>query len=224
MNGIKFPYRKIGLVDRTNENGGGVGSGVLGQGFPPLISAHPGRKLDNSTLLLSRTVFAIDRPPKNATRGPGGWLALGELPPVPHTDDWAVKPTGVTESLPDELTGGRREIALMTLTVDGVSWGRRSNSSLTSNSTKFQVAVNTGHHMSLLPQAVAESINEAFDFPGIFDEEASVYFVDCDVTPPALGIALDGRTFWHDRWEYLIYRDAGGFCYSSVVPTGEHSG
>ncbi|RYO73936.1 hypothetical protein DL766_005895 [Monosporascus sp. MC13-8B] len=46
VNGIKVHSQKIGLIDRTYENGCGVGSGVLGLGFPPLTSALPGTVLD----------------------------------------------------------------------------------------------------------------------------------------------------------------------------------
>lgn len=149
VNGITIPHQKIGLIDRTNENGGDVGSGILGLGFAPLASAHPGTKLDNSTLLLNRASydpvfvsmykkglvescysFAIERLPNNASSGPGGWLGLGQLPPVSHTNDWAVKPIEATKDLPDELTGRKDEITLMTLTVDGVIWGHSSNAFL----------------------------------------------------------------------------------------------
>ncbi|KAJ3538408.1 hypothetical protein NM208_g5916 [Fusarium decemcellulare] len=242
INGFTVPHQKIGLVDRTDENGSGSGSGVLGLGFPPLTSAHPGTSIDNATLLLNRAVydpvfvnmykqglvsswysFAIERPPNNATSGLGGWLGLGELPPVSHSNDWATKPIEVTEGLPDELTQGKRVISLMTLTVDGVSWGN-GLSSHTTNSTRFQAVVDTGNHMNLLPETIAESINAAFDPPGIFDKEAHVYMVDCNATTPDLGITLDGHTFWHQSPEDLIYRDISGFCYSSVGPTGRGSG
>jgi hypothetical protein len=240
LNGITIEHQKIGLVDRTNDIGDGIGSGVLGLGFPPLTSAHPGTSLDNSTLLLNRAVydpvfvsmykkelvepwysFALERPSKNATSGPGGWLGLGELPPVAHSDDWAIKPIEVTEGLPDELTGGERLITLMTLTVDGVTWRNSSMNSSITNSTSFQAVVDTGNHMNLLPIAVAEAINNAFSPPGLFDKDLQVYLVNCNATTPEVGIILDGRIFWLWRSEDLIYRDVSGFCYSSVGPTAE---
>ncbi|GAW20449.1 hypothetical protein ANO14919_099550 [Xylariales sp. No.14919] len=244
LNGITMPHQKIGLVERTNDVFDGIGSGVLGLGFRPLTSAHPGTELDNTTLLVNRAPydpvfvamykkglvqpwysFAFERPPNNATSGPGGWLGLGELPPVAYEDDWAVKPIEVTEGLPDELTDGKREITLMTLTVDGISWGSASNGARTTNSTPFQAVVDTGNHLNLVPVEIAESVNAAFDPPGTFSEDLAVYVVDCNVSTPAFGVTLDGHTFWHQRREDLVYRDAeGGFCYSSVAPTGEGSG
>ncbi|KAJ4372439.1 hypothetical protein N0V83_004213 [Neocucurbitaria cava] len=154
---------KVGLVDRTDDLGDGIGSGVLGLGFPALTSAHPGTELDNNTLPVNRVPydpvsvsmykqglveswysFAIERPPKNATSGPGGWLGLGEMPPVAHPDDWAIKPIEVTDGLPDELTGWKRQITPMTLSVDGVTWGNPSSNSSVTNSTTFQAVVDTG--------------------------------------------------------------------------------
>ncbi|CAO2652329.1 Nn.00g006120.m01.CDS01 [Neocucurbitaria sp. VM-36] len=243
FNGFKIEHQKIGLVDRTDDMGDGLGSGVLGLGFPPLTSAHPGTELDNSTLLLNRAVydpvfvgmykkglvepwysFALERPPKNATSGPGGWFGLGELPPVAFADDWAIKPIEVTEGLPEVLTGGERLISLMTMTVDGVTWRNSSLNSTITNTTAFQAVVDTGNHMNLLPTVIAEAINNAFNPPGVFDESSSVYVVDCNCTTPELGIILDGHTFWHQRPEDLIYRDISGVCYSSVGRIAEGSG
>jgi hypothetical protein len=243
LNGIQIQHQKIGLVDRTNDIGDGLGSGTLGLGFPPLTSAHPGTELDNSTLLLNRAVydpvfvamykkklvepwysFAIERPSKSATNGPGGWLGLGQLPPVTHSNDWAIKQIEVTEKLPEELTGGAHLISLMTLTVDGITYGNASGNSSITNSTKFQAVVDTGNHMNLFPYAVAEAINNAFDPPGVFDESSHLYIVNCNASTPKLGVVLDGRTFWHQRPEDLIYHDASGSCYSSVAPTAESDG
>ncbi|KAM0716795.1 hypothetical protein Q7P37_008240 [Cladosporium fusiforme] len=239
VNGITIDHQKIGLVDRTNDIGDGLGSGILGLGFPPLTSAHPGTELDNTTLLVNRAVydpvfvrmykqelveswysFAIERPIRNATRSPGGWLALGELPPVSHSDSWAVKPIEITEGLPDELTGGKRQITLMTLTVDGITWGHSFNGSKSTNSTPFQAVVDTGNQMNLFPKEIAVAINEQFNPVAVLDEDSGVYIVDCNATTPELGITLDGQTFWHQSPEDLIYRDLSGFCYSSVAPTG----
>lgn len=245
LNGVTIEHQKIGLVDHTNDVGDGIGSGVLGLGFPPLTSAHPGTELDNTTLLLNRAVydpvfvgmykqrlvepwysFAIERPVANATTSPGGWFGLGELPPVAHSDDWAVAPIEITEGLPDVLTGGVRQITLMTLTVDGITWGSRSslNSSTTTNSTSFQAVVDTGNHMNLIPISVAEAVNNAFSPPGVFDVGSNIYKVDCNSTTPDFGVILDGQTFWHESPEDLIYRHVSGFCYSSIAPTAEGDG
>ncbi|KAJ8112760.1 hypothetical protein OPT61_g4951 [Boeremia exigua] len=243
VNGITAKRQKIGLVDRTNDVGDGIGSGIFGLGFPALTSAHPGTTLDNETLLFNRAVydpvfvsmykqgliepwysFAINRPLKNTTTGPGGWFGLGELPPVAYADDWAVKKIEATSGLPDELTQGRREISLMTLTVDGMTWKNPTSNYTATNTTSFQAVVDTGNHMNLVPSAIATAINDAFSPPGIFNETLHVYVVDCNATTPEVGVILDGKTFWHKLPEDLIYHDASGICYSSFAPTAEEAG
>lgn len=123
--------------------------------------------------------FAIGRPPNNATSGTGGWLRLGELPPVSvsHSGDWAIEAIEVTDDLPDVLTGGNKEITIRTLAVDGVTWGHGSKASFTI-STSFRAVVDTGNQLNLFPSHIAESINRAFNPPAVYDEDALVYFVD----------------------------------------------
>lgn len=242
IGGITVPKQKIGIVDRSTDKGDGINSGILGLGYPPLTSAHYGNTLDNSTLLLNRAVYdptfvsmykkglvdpwyslAIERLPQNVSTGPGGWLGLGELPPVAHTNDWAVAPIEVTKGLPELYTDGVDQITLMTLTVDGITWGSRSTkTSRTTNSTSFQAVVDSGNPMNMLPQEVADEINAEFNPPAVYNKEAGVYVVDCNAETPALGIEIDGHTFWHQSADMIVRDENTGFCYSSV--TGPASG
>ncbi|KAH7109431.1 aspartic-type endopeptidase [Dendryphion nanum] len=254
LNGISVPRQKIGFVDRSTDRGDGLGSGVLGLGFPALTSAHPGTELNNRTLLFNRAVydpvfvamykaglvepwysFAIDRPSRNASTGPGGWLGLGEIPPVPKGDLWVAKPIEVTKGLPEELTEGKEEISLMTLTVDGVVWKAASalnsttrtnvTSPLVSNSTKFQAVVDTGNHLNLLPAEIADAVNAGFNPPAVLDEETGLYIVDCAARTPELGIVLNNHTFWHQRPEDFIYHhEDGEGCFSSIGQTAMGEG
>lgn len=120
------------------------------------------------------------------------------------------------------LTGGDRQITLMTLTVDGITRGSGSstNTSITI-STSFQAVVDTGNHLNLIPTAVAEAVNNAFHPPGVFDADSHAYIVDCNARTPDFGIILDGQTFWDRIQEQLIYRHLSRFCYSSIAPTAE---
>ncbi|KPM43147.1 hypothetical protein AK830_g3378 [Neonectria ditissima] len=234
LGGITVPKQKVGVVDRSTDKGDGLNSGILGLGYPPLTSAHHGTKLANDSLLLDRAVYdplfvnmykkglvepwysiAIERLPRNTSTGPGGWLGLGELPPVAHTNDWAVAPIEVTRNIPDLYTGGVNQITLMTLTVDGVTSGSPANASRTTNSTKFQAVVDSGNQMNMLPQKLADEINAEFIPPAIYNEEFGIYIVDCDAETPALGIEIGGHTFYHKPADMII-QDASGFCYSSV--------
>lgn len=242
LGGITVTGQTVGIVDRTSEVYDGTYSGILGLGYKPLTSAHPGTSIGNNTLLFNRAPYdplfvsmykqgsieawyslAIDRVPQGQETGRGGWLGLGELPPVPHSDKWAVAPVEVTEGLPEELTGGVEEITLMTLSVDGLSWAYASNQSAETSSQSFQAVVDSGHNMNLIPTAEANAVNAAFDPPAILDKETELYMVDCDAKPPKFGITIGGATFWHEERD-MIYEVGDGTCYSSVGATGEDEG
>ncbi|KAF7548856.1 hypothetical protein G7Z17_g6797 [Cylindrodendrum hubeiense] len=244
IGGITVPNQKVGIVDRSTDKGDGINSGILGLGYPPLTSAHYGSTLDNSSLLLNRAIYdptfvsmykndlvdswysmAIERLPQNVSTGPGGWLGLGELPPVAHSNDWAIAPIEVTKGLPDVYTGGIDQITLMTLSVDSITWGSRSKtSSRTTNSTSFQAVVDSGNQMNMVPQEVADEINAQFDPPAVYNEEAGIYVVDCNAKSPALGIEIDGHTFWHQSADMIIQDASTGFCYSSLNSPAVGSG
>ena len=242
LSGITVTDQTVGIVDRTSEVYDGTYSGILGLGYKPLTSAHPGTSIDNDTLLFNRAPYdplfvsmykqgsiepwyslAIDRGPRGQEIGLGGWLGLGELPPVPHSDEWAVAPVEITEGLPEELTGGVEQITLMALSVDGLSWASPANGSLETSSQSFQAVVDSGHNMNLIPATQANAINTAFDPPAILDEETELYMVDCDAKVPKFGITIGSTTFWHEKQD-MIYEVRDGTCYSSVGATGEDGG
>lgn len=242
LGGITVTGQTVGIVDRTSEVYDGTYSGILGLGYKAVTSAHPGTSIDNDTLLFNRAPYdplfvsmykqgsiepwyslAIDRVPRGQETGAGGWLGLGELPPVPHSDKWAVAPVEVTEGLPEELTGGVEEITLMTLSVDGLSWASPSNKSVETSSESFQAVVDSGHNMNLIPTPQANAVNAAFDPPAIFDEDTELYMVDCDSKTPKFGVTIGGVTFWHEEQD-MIYEVGDGTCYSSVGATGEDGG
>lgn len=244
--GITVPGQKVGIVESSTDQGDGLNSGILGLGYPNLTSAHHGLDNANDTvsLLTNRAVYdpvfvtmykkglvdaswysvAIERPRKNAMTSPGGWLGLGELPAISHSSDWAVAAVEITEGIPDEYyDDGKPVITLMTLTVDSVTWGRGNTvkASLKTNTTKFQAVVDTGNPTNQLPAALATDINGAFTPPGQWCEDLGVYVVDCNATAPQVGVAIDGRTFWHQA-EDLVREDAtSGICYSTVSTAAE---
>ncbi|KAH6900049.1 aspartic peptidase domain-containing protein [Thelonectria olida] len=247
--GVTVAGQTVGIVDSTNDKADGLNSGILGLGYPALTSAHYGLNNSNSTeaLLTNRAVYdplfanmykkdlvdsswysiALERPQKNLTTSPGGWLGLGELPPVSHSNDWAVAGVEITEAIPVEFyPQGKPEITLMTLSVDSVTWGKSKapKASLKTNSTKFQAVVDTGNPLNELPTEVAAEINTAFDPPAQFSEDLGVYVVDCNATAPQVGVTIDKHTFWHEAVD-LIREDAStGLCYSAITPAAEDLG
>ena len=234
MGGITVPSQTVGIVNSTDDDvGDGLQSGILGLGYPSLTSAHPGHNYpnDSTSLITNRSAYdplfhsmykrglvapwfsiALDRLPADTESGPGGYLGLGELPPVTHSDDWAVAPVEITESIPLELYEGDPERTYWTVAVDAVTWGTAEASATstlpstntTTNSTAFQAVVDTGNPINLFPEAVARAINDAFDPPAVYDEETDAFAVDCNARAPALGVVIKGKTFWHDSRDMII--------------------
>lgn len=245
LSGITVPRQRIGIVDRTNDKGDGINSGILGLGFPALTSAHPGTELDNDTisLITNRAIYyplfvsmyqndlvepwysiAIDRLPRDTATGKAGWLGLGQLPPVPYSDNWTVTPIEITKGIPDTFyENGEPEISLMTLTVDSMTWGSSLNST-TTNTTKFQAVVDSGNPQNLVPMSAALAINSLFNPPARFDGNSETFLVECNAKPPVFGITINGQTFWHQPEDMISQDYSTGVCYSSVAGSTEGFG
>ncbi|KAH8169438.1 eukaryotic aspartyl protease domain-containing protein [Sarocladium implicatum] len=245
LGGITVPKQKIGVVDRTNDKGDGINSGILGLGFPALTSAHPGTELKNDSisLITNREIYdplfvnmyesklvdswysiAIDRLPRDTATGKAGWLGLGQLPPVSHSDNWTSAPIEITKGIPDAFyENGKPEISLMTLTVESISWGS-SLASTTTNTTTFQAVIDSGNPQNMVPMVAAQSINSMFDPPATFDEDSEVFLVDCDAKAPLFGVTINGHTFWHQPEDMISQDHDTGACYSSVAGSSEGFG
>ena len=252
MGGITVTNQTVGIVNSTDDDvGDGLQSGLLGLAYPSLTSAHPGVNYPNDSLITNRVIYdpffhsmykrglvepwfsmALDRLPVNTSSGPGGYLGLGELPPVAHENDWATVPVEITESIPREYyEDGEPVLTYWTITVDAVTWGP-SNASSTSiiptsatatNSTSFQAVVDSGNPLNLFPEEIAISINAAFDPPAVYDKESGAFTVECDARAPAFSVVIGGKTFWHDSRDMII-PVGDGTCISGVSATEEALG
>lgn len=236
--------QKVGIVNASTPMGNGVNSGLLGLGYPALTSAHPGPSQDNSTYWFNRLPYtpllfnmadqglidpyfslAIARTPQNETTGFGGYLTLGGLAPVSHSDEWATVPVEIHETIPLNFTSDKRVISYWTTTVDGITYGPPSSESAqserantTTDDTRFQVFFDNGNFFTFLPERVLGPINALFDPPAIWNEDLSVYVVRCDAAAPSFGITLGNQTFFHDGRD-LVYQTEAGVCVSNLVPS-----
>lgn len=245
LGGVSVGNQTVGVVSHTTDKGDGRSSGILGLGYPALTSAHYGTELKNDTLSLlsNRAIYnplfvnmykqglvqpwyslALERPAnKTAATAPGGWLGLGELPPVSHSNNWAAAPIEITKVIPDfYYQHGKPEITLMTLTVDSISW--TSSSGNISNSTNFQAVVDSGNNLNMLPQEIADPVNKAFVPPAVYNKDLGIYVSDCQATPPPFGITLGGRNFSIQAADMISRDSASGICYSTVSIPAEGSG
>ncbi|KAK5000088.1 hypothetical protein LTR66_000988 [Elasticomyces elasticus] len=236
LGGITVRHQEVGIANRVTAPGDGIDNGLLGLGYPILTSAHLDTDTSNTSLLFDRITYrslftsmwqqglvdpyysmAIDRASAGSVSGPGGYLALGSLPPVAHSPNFATAPVEVTEALPLNLTSdstinGTRQITEWTLTVGAITYGTATNS------TPFQAVVDSGQPLNIIPPEMAAQVNAAFSPPAVFDPESGVYGVACNATPPAFGVQIGNQTFFHNPVD-MILPVTDGVCMSSVLPT-----
>ncbi|PYI23430.1 acid protease [Aspergillus violaceofuscus CBS 115571] len=240
--GITVPGQAIGIADRSHPMGDGINSGVLGLAYPSLTSAHPRNHTDNTTFWFDREIYrplfntmyeqglvaepyfsiALAHSPHNLTAAPattfGGYLTLGDYPPVAHNATFAKVPVEILKNIPPSFTSGKRTRSYWAFTVSAVTWGEpeADDCPLITNATAFQALTDTGNDFSFLPMAVVDSVNALFDPPAVYSEALGYYLVDCDAQAPVFGVAIGGQTFYHEGRD-LIYRTEEGYCVSSLA-------
>lgn len=237
--------QKVGVVNVSTPMGDGVNSGLLGLGYPALTSAHPGPTQDNETYWYQRLPYdpllftmanqglidpyfsvAIARTGQNETTGFGGYLTLGGLAPVNHSDEWATVPVEIHKTIPLNFTSGKSVISYWTTTIDGFEYGPASSSgdaqargaNMTTAISHDQVFFDNGNYLTYLPDDIVAPINALFDPPAIWNDDLSIYVVQCDSVPPNFGITLANHTFFHDGRD-LVYQTEEGVCISNLVPS-----
>ncbi|KAB8079271.1 aspartic peptidase domain-containing protein [Aspergillus leporis] len=239
---------KLGIADTSTPMGDGVNSGVLGLGYPCLTSAHPGEHTPNDTYFFNRAVYApvfntmfeqgkvepyfsvaLAHTPLNRTEnGFGGYLTLGDLPPVERKGEFVAVPVEVMHNVPTNFTAGRRDRSYWAMTISAVKfgdaelfndkneYGKEAEAAFTTHSTAFQAFVDTGNDFSYLPAAIVDPVNARFEPPAVYNEKLGLSVVDCAAKAPVFGIELGGQTFYH-QGEDLIYNTGKGYCVSGLV-------
>ncbi|PYI03974.1 putative aspartic-type endopeptidase [Aspergillus sclerotiicarbonarius CBS 121057] len=226
----------LGIADTSNPMGDGLNSGVFGLGYPSLTSAHPGNYTANTSYWTNRAVYnpvfntmysqglvepwfslALAHTSPQAS-GPefGGYLGLGELPPVPHSEEFSVVPVEIMDNIPLWFTSGKRVRSYWALTVAGARYGYENASQTQENDTAFQAFLDTGNQFSYLPTAIVEPVNALFSPPAVYSEDLEVFVVDCDAQAPSFGVVIGNQTFYHSG-EDLIYDTGDGYCASTLA-------
>lgn len=242
--GITVPGQAVGIVDHSTPMGDGTNSGVLGLAYPSLTSAHPGTHTDNETFFYNRDTYnplfntiyerglikepffsiALARPPRNlSTPTFGGYLTLGDLPPVEHDPKFATVPVEILDNIPQNFTSNKRTRSYWAFKVSAVTYGstiqidpNTTTTSMTTSKEEFHVFTDTGNDLSFLPAAIVDPINALFDPPGVFNETLSGTVVDCDAKPPKFGVQIGDQMFYHEGQD-LIYQTGDGYCVSSLM-------
>jgi Eukaryotic aspartyl protease len=249
--GVAIERQEVGIASSLTMTGDGVSSGLLGLAYPAITSAHPGTTIDNTTFLYNRSTYnpvvfnmaaaglikpffslAIERIPFDASSGPGGFLALGEIAPVSHSPFWARAPVVILPQIPINVTDNKSQRAYWALEVQSVIYGPRSAATVTNstpthpssakrsvNSTSFNAVLDNGNQYTFMPSPIAEGINTAFFPPAIPPIPGSgnpLWSVQCNATAPAFGVEIDNQVFWHDPRD-MIFNGGDGTCTSIVA-------
>ncbi|KAL2831444.1 aspartic peptidase domain-containing protein [Aspergillus cavernicola] len=233
--GVTVPKQRVGIADKSTPMGDGVNCGLLGLGYPALTSAHPANITDNTTYWYNRIPYnpilftmydqgliqdsyfahALARSPINDSSAFGGYLSLGELPPVKHEDNWAVAPVELMNNIPLNFTSFKKTRSYWALTVPSTSWGKNG-----SNAIPFQAFLDTGNPLSYIPGRIADPFNKLFNPPAVYNKDLAAYIVDCNAKPPSLGLEIGGTIFEHNPSD-LIYQTGEDLCISAIGNSDE---
>ncbi|KAE8327264.1 aspartic peptidase domain-containing protein [Aspergillus sergii] len=230
---------KLAIADVSEPMGReGISHGVMGLGYPSITSAHPGTSVPNNTYFYNRAVYspvfntmfeqglvepyftiALAHTARDSTATFGGYLTLGDLPPVEPKSDFSAVPVEIMKDVPAEFTSGKQQRAYWAFTVQGVKYGSsgEETAALKTDNNPWQVFVDTGNDFSILPEAVVDPVNKQFSPPGVWNDKLKVYVVDCDAKAPEFGVTIGNQTFYHAA-EDLIYEVGEGVCVSSLLP------
>lgn len=234
LGNITADHQKIGVANVSNPMGDEVNSGLLGLAYPSLSSAHPANHSSNETYWFDRRVYnpllftmhqnrqmdpyfsiALARAPQNTSTAFGGYLTLGGLPPVNHSQFTTV-PVEIIKNIPANYTSGKKVRSYWATTISGVTYGSSGN--LTTDSTPWQAFVDSGNYFSIIPSAVVEPIHALFSHRPVWNDDMSAYIVDCAAKVPEFGVTIGNQTFFHNGAD-LIYKTSAGVCMSSFVPS-----
>ena len=245
--GVTVPKQRVAIANKSTPMGDGVSSGLIGLGYPSITSAHPANTTDNSTYWFHRLPYkpvlytmweqglikepyfshVLARTQLNDS-GPsfGGYLSLGELPPVKHDNNWAVAPVQIMDDIPLNYTSYKRTRSYRATTLTA-TLGETSSSMPRGNfstGATFQAFFDSGNPLSYLPSQIAEALNKAFSPPGEYSSKLQAYVVSCNAkAPDSFSLTLDGQVFTHDVAD-LIYQTGEGdeaVCISAIGNSDE---
>lgn len=227
LGGIRVEKQQTGFVDWAAWNGDGSSSGILGLAYPPLTNSYEGQVPSDATRNgrrpydpLFTTMYKRGLIPPTFSvaiqRNDSGYLALGGLPPVPVAGEFAATPI---QYLKTGYAGvPKDDYAFYAMEVNSV--GVNGKQAGASNSTNFQVIIDSGTTVMHLPKAIADEINSAFSPPSTYDELSGVYTVDCNATAPNVTVKIGGGSFVINPVDLILSYPEGGGCFAGVATDG----
>jgi len=240
--GITVENQTMGLVTYAGWYGDNVSSGLVGLAYASLTNQYSGNNpnvdvagmtipydplltsMFNQKLAASLFSIALNRDVSQSEEAPGGVLAVGGIPNIPHGTFWSSSNITV---IGIDGTTGQPEYQFYAIDIDGWAVSANQNADfdvkMTGNTKKTpllsaptqDVIVDSGTSLIYAPSAVAAGVAAAFNPPAAVDRSTGLYHVACDATVPLFGIVVSSKVFYINRLDMVI--DSGlGFCVMGV--------
>jgi len=240
--GITVDNQTMGLVTYAGWYGDDVSSGLVGLAYASLTNQYSGNNpnvdvagmtipydplltsMFNQKLAAPLFSIALNRDVSQSEEAPGGVLAVGGIPDIPHGTFWSS--SNITVIGMDGTTG-QPEYQFYAIDIDGWAVSANQNADfdvkMTGNTKKTpllsaptqDVIVDSGTSLIYAPSAVAAGVAAAFNPPAAVDSSTGLYHVACDATVPLFGIVVSSKVFYINRLDMVI--DSGlGFCVMGV--------
>jgi len=240
--GITVDNQTMGLVTYAGWYGDDVSSGLVGLAYASLTNQYSGNNpnvdvagmtipydplltsMFNQKLAAPLFSIALNRDVSQSEEAPGGVLAVGGIPDIPHGTFWSS--SNITVIGMDGTTG-QPEYQFYAIDIDGWAVSANQNADfdvkMTGNTKKTpllsaptqDVIVDSGTSLIYAPSAVAAGVAAAFNPPAAVDRSTGLYHVACDATVPLFGIVVSSKVFYINRLDMII--DSGlGFCVMGV--------
>lgn len=242
--GLPIYDQQIAVVDIAQDALDGVSSGLIGLAFPSLTNAYAGNGTHVSnekivynpilTNLFSQghiaPVFslAMERSSNFSGVTAGGFLAIGGLPPVRSSPNFASAPFELVTVDDDNKPLKTPHYGFYTITVTGFRYERSEETKWThpifpsplgplTNSSQLQVIVDTGSTLTYLPNGIAEAVNALFDPPAVYDADSGTYAVNCSAKAPEFGVKIGEQTFFINEEDLIARERENGTCRSGIA-------
>lgn len=247
--GITVADQELALATSGTWAGDGVISGVLGLGYPANTNDYIGTDAahDSNATDVFSTPFLFNAIAQGSIaplfsialeRGPGGGsgqIALGGLPDVNSTGDFASTP--IQARAISAESAATTSFTYYTITPEGYTLNGSLGSCCDANgpgaddlrvsaTTRFPVFVDSGSTFIYYPAAIAAQVNALFDPPAVFSAQKGLYEVPCDAVPPDFATVIAGRPFPVDSADLVLPQgfDAfpePGLCFAGVQPAAD---
>ncbi|MCJ1308744.1 hypothetical protein MMC25_002398 [Agyrium rufum] len=245
--GINVINQEIGVVDTAAWAGDETASGLIGLGFPSLTSAFkgtnpaadsPDTQVEYNPLFTNMITEGKVTPVFSLaiSRGAnGGTLAIGGVPNITHSPNFATSPFQILQVQPVGASPETQtQLSFYSITIQGfqiagdyfgqpVGNPSANPSAMPDELVREQVIVDSGTTLLYLADSISGVANELFDPPAFYDFEQGAYVVDCQATPPSLGVDIDGQILFINPQD-LIVDSSESYCISGIVDAGQGPG